>query len=117
MNTNPERNNISPLSGNLLRLRERREIAIYLRGGTAWVAELKKGHDEVFSVGAWFSLYGRALVNAQRREEVSIISPIPEDVVARIERLHLRMEKQNDAPAILRALAALVGELPGRLAT
>ena len=44
MNTNPERNNTSPLSGNLLRLGERREIAIYLRNGTAWVAEFKKGH-------------------------------------------------------------------------
>ena len=84
MNTNPERNNISPLSGNFLRLGERREIAIYLRDGSAWVAEFKKGHGDVYNVSAWFSLYGRALVNAQRREEVSIISPIPEDVVARI---------------------------------
>ena len=68
-------------------------------------------------MSAWFSLYGRALVYAQRRGEVNIIFPIPEDVAARIERLHLRMEKQNDAPAILRTLAALVGELRGRLAT
>ena len=115
MNANPERNGL--LSGNLLRLGERREIAIYLRGGTAWVAEFEKGRGEVFNVGAWSSLYGRALVHAQRRGEVNIISPIPEDVVARIERLHLRMEKQNDVPVIRRTLAALVVELRGRLAT
>ena len=117
MNTNPERNNTIPLSGNLLRLRARREIAIYLRGGTAWVAEFKNGHGEVHNVSAWFSLYGRALVHAQRRGEVNIISPIPEDVVARIERLHLHMEEPNDAPVIRRVLAALVGALRGRLVT
>ena len=114
---NPEQHKTGTLSGNLLRLGERREIAIYLRGGTAWVAEFKKGHGEVYNPSAWFSLYGRALVHAQRRGEVNIISPIPGDVVARIERLHLRMEKQNLAPVIRRALAALVGELRGRLVT
>ena len=111
MNTNSERNNTNPLSGNLLRLGEQREIAIYLRGGTAWVAEFKKGHGELYGVSAWFSCYGRALVHAQRRGEVDIISPIPEDVVARIERLHLRMEKQSDAPVIGPALAALISHI------
>ena len=117
MNANPERNHTSPLNGNLLRLGEQREIALYLRDGTAWVAEFKKGCGEISSVGAWFSLYGRALVHAQRRGEVDIISPIPEDVAARIERLHLRMEKQSDAPVILRTLAALVVRLRGGPAT
>lgn len=34
MNTNQEQNNTSPLHGSLLRIGERREIAIYLRDGT-----------------------------------------------------------------------------------
>ena len=117
MNRNPECNHTNPPSGNLMRLGEQREIAIYLRDGAAWVAEFKKGRGEVSNMSAWFSLYGRALVNAQRRGEVNIISPIPDDVMARIERLHLRMEKQNNVPVIWRALAALVGELRGRPAT
>ena len=113
MNTNPERN--GPLSGNLLRLGERREIAIYLRDGTAWVAEFKDGRVELFTVSTWFSLNqgGRAL----RRMDLDSITPLPEDVAERIERLHLHMEKRNDVPIIRRALAALVGELRGSPAT
>ena len=112
MNTNPERN--GPLSGNVLRLGERREIAIYLRNGTAWVAEFKDGRGELVTVGTWFSLNqgGRVL----RRMDLESITPLPEDIAERIERLHLRMEKQNDVQAMPRALAALVSGLRGRLA-
>lgn len=117
MNSNPVRNNTSPLNGNLLRLGGSREIAIYLRNGAAWVAEFKNGRGAVSSLSAWFSLYGRTLVHAQRRGEVDIMSPIPEDVVARIERIHLRMEERKDVPTTWRSLAALAGELRGRLAT
>ena len=114
MNTNPERNHANPLSGNLLRLGEGREIAIYLRDGTAWVAEFKDGRGELFTVSTWFSLNqgGRVL----RRMDLDSITPLPEDIAERIERLHLRMEKQNDVPAMPRALAALVAGLRGKLA-
>ena len=115
MNRNPECNHTNPLSGNLLRLGEQREIAIYLRDGAAWVAEFKDGRGELFAVSTWFSLNqgGRVL----RRMDLGSITPLPEDVMERIERLHLRREKQNDVPVIWRTLAALVGELRGRPAT
>ena len=115
MNTNPEWNNTSPLSGNLLLLGKRHEIAIYLRDGTAWVAEFRDGRGELFTVSTWFSLNqgGRVL----RRMDLDSITPLPEEVMERIERLHLRVEKQSESPAIRRGIAALVGELRGRLAT
>ena len=47
MNTNQERNNTSLLHGSLLRIGERREIAVYLRDGTAWVADFKGSHGEI----------------------------------------------------------------------
>ena len=114
MNAYPERNNINPLSGNLLRLGERREIAIYLRNGTAWVADFKDGRGELFTVSTWFSLNqgGRAL----RRMDLDSITPLPEDVMERIERLHRRTAKKNDVPAMPRVLAAIVAGLRGRLA-
>lgn len=117
MNSSPTRNSTGLLNGNLLRVGKSREIAIYLRNGAAWVAEFRNGRGEVSNLSGWFSLYGRALVNAQRRGEVDIISPIPEDVVARIERMHLCMEERKDIPTIWRSLAALAGDVRGRLAT
>jgi hypothetical protein len=98
MDSTSERNNASPLSGNLLRLSERHEVAIYLRDGTAWVAEFKNGHGEVSTVGAWFTFHGRVLIQAQRRGGVEIISPIPDDVVAWIERLHRGTGVRNAIP-------------------
>ncbi len=112
MNTNREQNGTSPLHGNLLRIGERREIAIYLRDGTAWVAEFNDERGELFSVSAWFSLNrgGRVL----RRMELDSVTPLPEDAVRRIERLHRRKEKRNDVPLMPRVLAT--GGLRGRLA-
>jgi hypothetical protein len=108
MNSNAVRNSAGPLSGNLLQLGGSREIAIYLRNGVPWVAEFTNGRGAVSSLSGWFGLHGRALVHAQRRGEVEIISPIPKDVVARIQRIHLVMEERMDVPKIWRSLAGLV---------
>jgi hypothetical protein len=109
------RNNTAPPSCNLLRLSDDHEIAIYLRNGAAWVAEFKNGHSAIDSATAWFSTHGRTLVHAQRRGDVSYVSPIPQDVLAHIECLHLGMEKPNTVPVIRRTLAILAGELRAML--
>ena len=104
MNTKYEQDGTSPLQGNLLRIGERREIAIYLRDGTPWVAEFNDGRGELFAVGAWFSLNqgGRVL----RRMGPDSVTPLSQDVAQRIEGLHRGMERQNDVPVIARAVAA-----------
>ena len=117
MNKNREQNGAVPLHGNLLRLSERREIAIYLRDGAAWVADFNNGRVELFIASAWYSMGGgRRLAHAQRRGEVETISPLPEAVVQRIEALHQRMEEPVVEPAVRRALAAMLAGLCGRSA-
>ena len=109
MITNQEQSRATALHGNLLRLSERREIAIYLRDGAAWVADFNNGQVELFTASAWYSMSaGRMLALAQRREEVETISPLPEEVVQRIESLHRRMEAPTVGPAVRRMLVAML---------
>lgn len=106
-----EQNNTSPLHGSLLRIGERREIAIYLRDGTAWVADFKGSHGEISTAGAWFALNQDRW--AVRRATLDAVAPLHQDIEKRIERLHRRIEKPNDVPAIPQALAKLVAWLGG----
>jgi len=114
MNTNRERNGTHPLHGSLLRIGERRELAIYLRDGTAWVADFKGGHGEVSAAGAWFALNQDRW--ALRRAALDAITPLPADIVQRIENLHRHMERPSVDLALPRALVTLVAGLRGRLA-
>jgi hypothetical protein len=117
MNTTRERTSASPIQGSLLRLSERREVAIYLREGAGWVADFHNGRATLHSMSEWYSLGGgRALVHAQRRDAVETISPLPDEVGQRIEALHQRMEEPVVEPAVRRALAAMLAGLCGRSA-
>ena len=42
------------IQGQLLRLGDRRETAIYLRGGTLWVADFVDGRGEIVDAASWF---------------------------------------------------------------
>ena len=109
MNTNQEPNDIASIQGNLLRLSERREIAIYLRDGAAWVADFNNGLGTLYIASAWYSMGGgRVLAHAQRRGEVETVSPLPEEVARRIESLHRRMEAPTVGPAVRRVLIAML---------
>ena len=85
MNTDPKQNDTGHLHGNLLRLSARREIAIYLRDGTAWVADFRDGHGEVCPAGAWFALNQDRW--ALRRAASDAITPLSADMVRRIEKM------------------------------
>ncbi len=113
MNTNQERNGASRLNGNLLRLGDQREIAIYLRDSMAWVAEFKNGRASVSTVSRWFSANqgGRVL----RQMELASIAPLPDDVMERIERLHQRLAQAGRHPATSSKTATVVARFRSRL--
>jgi hypothetical protein len=109
MKTTRQSTSASPIQGSLLRLSERREVAIYLREGTGWVANFNNGRATLHSMSEWYSNgSGRMLVHAQRRNAVEPISPLPDEVVRRIESLHRRMEEPTAGPAVRSALAAML---------
>jgi hypothetical protein len=48
----------SPILGQLLRLSKRREVAIYLREGSLWIADFIDGHGELVEPKIWFRFNG-----------------------------------------------------------
>ena len=97
MNGNPGRNEAAVENGNLLRLGETRELAIYRRDGVAWIADFGGVRGELFTAGEWFALNGGRASLLRRAEP----EPLPADVIERIERLH-----STDGQAPLPALGA-----------
>lgn len=97
------------IQGSLLRLGERREVAIYLRGGAAWVADFDNGRATLHTASEWHGTgEGRRLVYAQRRNKVEPVSPLPGEIVRRIESLHRRVDAPVFIPAMRRALVAML---------
>ncbi|HEY6720330.1 MAG TPA: hypothetical protein VI363_01715 [Burkholderiales bacterium] len=88
---NGNREQAAEPEGSLLPLGETREIAIYRRGGVAWVADFRGGRGELFTAGEWFALNGRG--SLLRRTARDAIVPLPADVIERIERLHGAQER------------------------
>ena len=113
MNTDPKQNDTGHLHGNLLRLSARREIAIYLRDGMAWVTDFRDGHGEVCPAGAWFALNQDRW--ALRRAARDAITPLSADMVRRIENLHRHLEQPRVRLARPQTLALLADGLRVRL--
>ena len=112
MTTTPQAISTSAVQGSLLRLSERQEVAIYLREGAGWFADFHDGRATLHSVSEWHgSGSGRMLVHAQRRDAVETISPLPDEVVQRIESLHRRMDEPTAGPFVQNLLAALAVSL------
>jgi hypothetical protein len=113
MNTNQGQNGASRLNGNLLRLGDQHEIAIYLRDNMAWVAEFKNGRASVSTASHWFSANqgGRLL----RHVELASIVPLPDDVMERIERLHQRLAQAGRHPVTSSETATAVARFRSRL--
>lgn len=109
MNANREQDGGSTIQGNLLRLRDGRAVAIYLRNGVVSVADLRGQCGRIMSVGEWVAFHARKLAYAQRRGEVELVSPIPADVAALIERLHRSAGETSSDPPKRGLLALLDG--------
>lgn len=122
MNANPQQQGASSINGTLLRLRDGRAVAIYLRNGVVSIADLRGQRGRILGIGEWGVFHARKLAFAQRRGEVEIVSPIPEEVIAVIEHLHRGPgEPSGDPlkrglPALLDRLLDIGGwrQLPGR---
>ena len=90
MDTNPESESASSVQGQLLRLSERREVAIYLRWGTLWVADFVDGHGELIEPEIWFRFNcgSPSTRHARRRMLLESALPLSAEIAAKIENLH-----------------------------
>jgi hypothetical protein len=110
MDANRTPGSTSTIHGTVLRLGDKLAIAIYLRNGAVSVADFRDGSGRIMSLAEWHTVHARRLARAQRRDEVEIVSPIPEEVAARIERLH-RSLAETPAHSLEQALGALPTEM------
>lgn len=79
------------IRGQILRRSERREVAIFLRDRTLWVADFIDGQGELIDAPTWFRFNCGELSASHARRRMVLESAIPmsEDLVERIERLPL----------------------------
>lgn len=76
------------IQGQLLRLTARREVAIYLREGTLWIADFIDGDGEIVDAVTWFRFNCGATRHVRRRMLRESAIPLSPELAARIERLH-----------------------------
>lgn len=78
------------MQGQVLRLSERREVAIFLRDGALWAADFVDGDGALMDAITWFRYFNcsaKATADARRRLILESATPLSEDLVERIERL------------------------------
>ena len=78
------------IQGQLLRVSERREVAIYLRKDALWVADFIDDHGALIDAATWFRFNcgTPATSYARRRMLHESAVPLSRQLVARIEGLH-----------------------------
>lgn len=83
-------NRSAAIQGQLLRVSERREVAIYLRKDALWVADFIDGHGALVDAATWFRFNcgTPATTYARRRMVHESAVPLSTQLVARIEGLH-----------------------------
>ena len=87
----PDQGATRSIQGQVLRLSERREVAIFLRDGALWVADFVDGHGVLIDAMTWFRFFNcgaSAAPQARRRMVLESATPLSEELVERIERLH-----------------------------
>lgn len=90
------------IQGQLLRLSERREVAIYLRKDALWVADFIDGHGELIDAATWFRFNcgTPATSYARRRMVLESAIPLTAQLVARIECLHRSATARHRGAAV-----------------
>ena len=107
-----ERAVTSAISGQLLRLSDHHEVAIYLRDGAVCIADFIDGQGALVDVTAWFRFNCGSPANAylMRRMAIEAAKPLSEKLIARIEALHrpIIAERNRKLHRVLARLAALL---------
>ena len=90
MGLTAENRSAAAIQGQLLRVSERREVAIYLRRDTLWVADFIDDHGALIDATTWFRFNcgTPATSYAVRRMVLESAVPLSAQLVARIEALH-----------------------------
>ena len=90
MDLDPQNSRASLILGQLLRLSNRREVAIYLRDGSLWIADFIDGHGELVDPAAWFRFNCGSPTARQSRRRMLLESafPLSAELAAKIESLH-----------------------------
>jgi hypothetical protein len=114
LNLRPEPRRTRTIQGQLLRLSERREVAIFLRDGALWVADFVDGQGALIDAVTWFRFNCGALStsHARRRMVLESATPLSEELVERIERLHRPTAKESRRAAVrlVEAIAARLSQ-------
>jgi hypothetical protein len=78
------------IQGQLLRLSAHREVAIYLREGSVWIADFVAGRGVLSAIAPWLRMNCGTTVNleAARRTVLESAIPLSAELAARIEALH-----------------------------
>jgi hypothetical protein len=78
------------IQGQLLRRSKRREVAIFLRDGTLWVADFFDGVGMLVDARAWlrFNCGGFRSPHAEQRMVLESAIPLSEELIAKIGRLN-----------------------------
>jgi hypothetical protein len=78
------------IQGQMLRRSARREVAIYLRGGTLWVADFIDGDGQIVDAATWirFNCGSASTYHARRRMVCESALPVSRELSMRIEQLH-----------------------------
>jgi len=78
------------IQGQVLRMSERREVAIFLRDGALWVADFIDGDGVLMEAITWFRFNCGAPSTSHARHRMVLESgtPLSEELIEKIERLH-----------------------------
>ena len=79
----------SALQGQVLRCSRRREVALFLRDDTLWVADFIDGHGEIVDAVTWVRFNCGTTASPQARLRMALESALPlsEELVVRIQAL------------------------------
>ena len=114
MNPDPAKTSAAAaIQGQLLRQSERREVAIYLRKDTLWVADFIDGEGELIDVATRFRFNCGSPFTpfARRRMILESAMPLSGQLAARIERLH-RSGSPRKRSVFTRFVEAIVAYAP-----
>ena len=105
-----------PMQGQMLRLSEHHEAAIYLRDGQMWIADFIDGQGTLVDATTWFRFNCGTLANSHllRRMTLESAMPISSALAERIDELHRASVVQRSS-ILSRLLGVIAANLPRSL--